>query len=60
MSRNKLNFELPKRIEKKQKGFYVAVATIKFVKDESARLEVSENEFLEALVKFYKAHAEQE
>ena len=55
---DKLDFKLPTKIEKKQKGFYIAVSTITFVKDEADRLGISENEFLEALVNFYKANAD--
>jgi hypothetical protein len=56
-----LGLDLPERIEKKLKGYYLPLSTIKFVKDEAKRLStkkvpVSENVLLKAIIDFYYKH----
>tara|TARA_R110002096_G_C14661910_1_gene728301 strand:- start:2057 stop:2302 length:246 start_codon:yes stop_codon:yes gene_type:complete len=59
MSKNKgqqpLDLDIPKKIAKKNKGYYLPEEEIiDFVKDEAKRLKTSENEVLVAIVRFYQ------
>jgi hypothetical protein len=61
MTEEKLVLELPEKVLKKQKGYYIGEDIIDFIKDEAQRLSepfapVSENTVLTAIVNFYRTH----
>lgn len=49
-----LDLEIPKKVTKKQKGYYIPVAMIQFIKDEAERLGCSQNDIFTALVVQYQ------
>lgn len=49
-----LDLELPKKIAKKNKGYYLPEEIIDFVKDEAKRLDASENDVFTAIVRYYQ------
>lgn len=53
---SQMKLDLPDKVSKKQKGFYIEETIIDFIKNESIRLGVSENVLLVSIVKFYQLH----
>jgi len=49
-----LDLEIPKKVVKKNKGYYLAEDIIQFVKDEAKRLKCSENDVFTAIVVQYQ------
>ena len=49
-----LELEIPKKVQKKNKGYYLAHSIIDFIKDESKRLKCSENDIFTAIVVQYQ------
>ena len=49
-----LDLKIPKKVVKKQKGFYLAESMIKFIKDEATRLKCSENDVITAIIVQYQ------
>ena len=49
-----LELEIPEKVAKKKKGYYIPVWIINFIKDESDRLGVSENDIFTAIVRCYQ------
>lgn len=51
-----LEIELPERIEKRQKSYYIPKDVIEFLKKEAERLGASENDVLTGVVNFYRVN----
>ena len=49
-----LDLEIPKKVAKKNKGYYLAESIIQFIKDEAKRLNCSENDVITAIVVQYQ------
>ncbi len=49
-----LDLEIPKKVQKKSKGYYISLDHIQFIKDEADRLVCSENEIITAIIVQYQ------
>ncbi len=49
-----LDLEIPKKVQKKNKGYYLGEDIIQFVKNEAKRLKCSENAIFTAIVVQYQ------
>lgn len=49
-----LDLEIPKKVVKKNKGYYLSEDIIQFIKDEAKRLGCSENDIFTAIVVQYQ------
>jgi len=56
-SQSPLELELPEKVTKKNKGYYISTDIIQYIKDEADRLDVSENDIFTAIVRCYQKMA---